>query len=353
MLAGPLVLGGCQWLLPFGVAASDGGSVGERAPWPRLEQSVGPGEQGLFEASADHRDGSSEAGPNWLVHTLPGGEELTGVWGASEQDVWVVGKGGVIYHFDGKSWSKAAATEVDLYAVHGHGSQVLAVGANSRVVRNTPAGWVAEPVPLGYDTRVLRGVAVTAERAYAVGTGGLILERAGGFWTTVGSQTSQDLLAVASDGSQVIAVGKNSVVLVAEVPAGLGTTSFVPWTGCKIEPADLAAVALRNQMVLIGGRRTATEGGWFLASVTITCFSQNLSVPATGLADSGLFAYGSAEQGMIFRPLLSSYTVKEEAVPDASGVTFNAVWASHSTAPSGQVTVFFAGTSGTVAVLRP
>jgi len=47
----------------------------------------------------------------WSVLSSPGGEDLKGVWAYSTSDIWVFGKKGSIFHWDGNAWAnhKAAA----------------------------------------------------------------------------------------------------------------------------------------------------------------------------------------------------------------------------------------------------
>lgn len=57
-----------------------------------------------------------------VVADVPTTENLNAVWGTSSSDVWVVGNAGVVLHFDGKSWTRVkiaglGARRPDLYTV--------------------------------------------------------------------------------------------------------------------------------------------------------------------------------------------------------------------------------------------
>ncbi len=66
-----------------------------------------------------------------VVHPVPSNDPTTlfKVWGTSATDVYAVGQTGLIIHYDGQKWSLIAVVPtVDLFTVHGSGSQLVAVG---------------------------------------------------------------------------------------------------------------------------------------------------------------------------------------------------------------------------------
>jgi len=54
----------------------------------------------VFEAP-DYKSSSED-----LTYDVVPGTSLDGIWGTSSNDIWVVGYGGVVYHFDGTDWSQ-------------------------------------------------------------------------------------------------------------------------------------------------------------------------------------------------------------------------------------------------------
>jgi len=77
----------------------------------------------------------------WILDELasPTSLDLSDVWGSAWNDVWAVGKSGVIIHYDGYSWSLADTSALpltlDLYGIHGrYANDVVAVGANGHVI---------------------------------------------------------------------------------------------------------------------------------------------------------------------------------------------------------------------------
>jgi hypothetical protein len=69
-------------------------------------------------------------GVAWTPTTLEDAE-LRAVWGMASDDVWAVGEGGAIWHFDGKTWSArgSAGPAIFFTGISGSGpDSVWAVG---------------------------------------------------------------------------------------------------------------------------------------------------------------------------------------------------------------------------------
>ncbi len=84
-----------------------------------------------------HYDGSSWSLQQVPVHTL------TDVWGTAANDVYAVGHDGKILHFDGNNWSsQESGTTADLFAVGtGPWGEIYAVGNNGTLRRKSGATW--------------------------------------------------------------------------------------------------------------------------------------------------------------------------------------------------------------------
>ncbi|MCK4237364.1 MAG: hypothetical protein KAX38_09620 [Candidatus Krumholzibacteria bacterium] len=65
---------------------------------------------------------------------------FTGVWGSGESDVFAVGLGGTILHYDGSNWSLMnSPTTKDLYDVWGSSeNDVFAMGLNGTILHSKP-----------------------------------------------------------------------------------------------------------------------------------------------------------------------------------------------------------------------
>jgi hypothetical protein len=65
----------------------------------------------------------------------PAAAALVGLWGSGPNDIFAVGKGGAILHYDGSDWTpEAVPTSADLRAVWGAAGEVLAVGASGTIL---------------------------------------------------------------------------------------------------------------------------------------------------------------------------------------------------------------------------
>ncbi|MHB8078017.1 MAG: beta propeller repeat protein [Candidatus Krumholzibacteriia bacterium] len=101
-----------------------------------------------------HWDGTA-----WSLQDLGTSEILTAVWGTGPSDVFVVGYKGLVYHYDGSGWSLMnSGTTRDLYAVgRGPGDGVYICGDNAVLFRLEAGTWQDTP-----DTAVLYNPAGTA-----------------------------------------------------------------------------------------------------------------------------------------------------------------------------------------------
>jgi hypothetical protein len=129
--------------------------------------------------------GNSPAGVFWLsadagVLACPGqfdgiATAYNGIWGSSASDVWAVGPGGALGHWDGASWTTPPSpTTQDLNWAWGTSPQnIWAVGAAGTIVHYNGSDWTTVASPTGQD---LYGVAGNGADAWAVGDGGTLLE---------------------------------------------------------------------------------------------------------------------------------------------------------------------------------
>jgi hypothetical protein len=225
-------------------------------------------------------------GARWAELPLPdslpldGNRDLPGfykVWGASAEDVWVVGdRGAVLRGSAARGFRQLASPSADrLFTVHGAGGQVAMVGGSGNGWALEAQGDALVPItPPG--SSLLQGVRIADDGAlWAVGLGGNIFERdAGeGAWRSVWSDVPvQSLHAVWVDAlGDVWTVGGN--VLTSELDAGVAlhyggqgaaVPSFVlpprgePPPVCpesELDPAPSASIARRWNEQLLGAIR--------------------------------------------------------------------------------------------------
>lgn len=112
------------------------------------------------------------------------------VWGRAQDDVWIVGIGGIAIHFDGADYEiTTGGTSENLFTVNGSPSGdpgFVAVGGLSSavIVENDGEGWrsatLTEPLPQ------LFGVSMSSSgEGFSVGLEGSVVQRKDGAWSEV------------------------------------------------------------------------------------------------------------------------------------------------------------------------
>jgi len=155
-----------------------------------------------------HFDGTS-----WVAMVSGNSEELLGVWGTSGTDVFAVGVGGTILHHDGTSWGlMASGTTNQLDWVWGvSGTDVYAVGPHGVVLHYTGSAWDAMTSGTSEELTAVWGA--SGEDVFAVGEAGTVIHYNGSSWTQMISGTAEKLYGVwGTSGNDVYASG-NGVVL--------------------------------------------------------------------------------------------------------------------------------------------
>ncbi len=142
------------------------------------------------------------------------------VWGSSSSDVYVVGWGGEMVHYDGVAWSEVMPDSGDvamLRCISGtSASNIIAVGRTNDldgfITRYDGNAWQNSVIANVED---LNGIWVEdAASAFAVGNLGVILRFDGSSWQRMSSRTSEALFCVAgTSASNVYAVGWAGTIL--------------------------------------------------------------------------------------------------------------------------------------------
>lgn len=171
----------------FGVMAFSANDVWAVGGTP--ESTTGPNDVLL------HYDGTS-----WKEEALPekNGKAMFKVWGASANDLYVVGEAGIVWHRSGGAFVREARGVAmnRLTTVHGCGpDEVFAVGGRELLTSNGKGDWKRSDILLVND---LNGVACASangnKSAVIVGGGSLKLRLAGTTWENdFGSQPLVDL----------------------------------------------------------------------------------------------------------------------------------------------------------------
>jgi hypothetical protein len=100
-----------------------------------------------------------DGGAGWVCQEFPSLAPQNAIWGTAKDDVYVVGDGGGIFHFDGVVWTQMATpTSERLLDVWGFaGGPVFVVGTNGTILQLIGSAWVQMPFPAnpGTDDGVL------------------------------------------------------------------------------------------------------------------------------------------------------------------------------------------------------
>jgi hypothetical protein len=109
---------------------------------------------------------------SWCMASTPAPllHPLLGVWGSGKTDVWAVGSGGTILHYDGTAWTDIpSGLKYTLYGVWGSGANDVWVVATTSIIlhgtgiQNGTATWTNTPAedlvfgPIGKQTRAIWG----------------------------------------------------------------------------------------------------------------------------------------------------------------------------------------------------
>jgi hypothetical protein len=215
-----------------------------------------------------------EALPRDEAHDVPA---IFKVWGASPDDVWVVGDGGVVLRGNASDGFRVITSGSDerLFTVHGGAGEVVMVGGSGNGLALEASGDGLVPVtPPG--ASLLQGVHVAASGAvWAVGLGGNVYARAaagaqwsaslpdtpvqslhsvwvdpeGSVWTVGGN-----VLSAALDGGVALRASERSSVEPISVPSAQDPAVPVCPAG-DADPAPGASVARRWNEQLLGAIR--------------------------------------------------------------------------------------------------
>ncbi len=147
---------------------------------------------------------------------LAGTDAMWKVWGRGGSDVWLVGSAGKVLHWDGTAFTQSSAgTGEALFTVHANSKRFVAVGGfgTGKLVENSGSGWENASPP---GANALIGVCLTETSGFAVGQYGAVYSRADGGWNeeTTGLSLNQSLHSVWIDPSGGIwAAGGNVLTI--------------------------------------------------------------------------------------------------------------------------------------------
>jgi hypothetical protein len=166
-------------------------------------------------------------GQTWtLLHQIPGGATLLGVWGANENDVYAVGTNGMILNYDGVQWTVVpSGTTATLTAVSGSSpSDVFAVGLGGTILHFDGFTWA--PQTSGTTADLLDVHCLGVSHVVAVGTTGAVRRNTGSGWSAESPGTTEHLNGVAGfTGGEFWAAGSNGSIVRHDTTSWLPSTS--------------------------------------------------------------------------------------------------------------------------------
>lgn len=96
------------------------------------------------------------------------GPGLNSVWGSARNDVWAVGTGGTIIHFNGTAWStQPSPTTGDLWVVKGDSPTRVKIGSSDGLLERSGSGWSYNTLGAGMEWRDL---ALLNDEVWGVGS---------------------------------------------------------------------------------------------------------------------------------------------------------------------------------------
>ncbi len=122
------------------------------------------------------------------------------LWASSSGDIWVIDNSGIDFvHWNGAAWVREPSVGLpgrELYELWGSSAQdVFAVGNGGAVLHFDGKGWIEQPTPPS--TGNLMAVwGVSSDEVYAAGERGSLIRYDGGRWSTVETGTSETLTGV-------------------------------------------------------------------------------------------------------------------------------------------------------------
>jgi hypothetical protein len=131
-------------------------------------------------------DGTSWKPAEGLPAGLADSYSIFKIFGRGNNDVWIIGTGGIAIHYDGTKFEQApSGTTRNLFTVHSDGQRFAAVGGfgSGVIVENDGTGWKNVTPP---NTPHVVGVYLSGNGfGYAAGAEGTIVRRDGSGWKLV------------------------------------------------------------------------------------------------------------------------------------------------------------------------
>lgn len=151
----------------------------------------------------------TEPAPRWTVLESGTSAALYGIWGASREEMYVVGEGGtILISNDGTHFRKSdSGTDQPLFGVFGLDGAVYAYGYLGTLLRSVDHGTTWQP-STGLGAATLFGMGGTPGDLYLAGEAGTVLRSTDGIaWSAVQTVGSGSLYGVWSTPNETFVIG--------------------------------------------------------------------------------------------------------------------------------------------------
>ncbi|HEY4184167.1 MAG TPA: hypothetical protein VGP07_03820 [Polyangia bacterium] len=215
-----------------------------------------------------HGDGDTWTQMQDAAGGTPTLADLAGIWGAAADDVWAVGASGVVLHFQGKEWTVVdVPTTENLKAIGGTGpDDIWIAGDNGALLHRTATGWY---VSAPKTSSTLRALWMNEGELWAVGDDAAAIHWASGTWlATQPPAVTADLTAVSALGANAAwAVGAAGTMLSwdgtswSQVPSGSTADYRGLWTN---QDSNVWAVGTNGAIVSRAHQAPFDTTAWVL-----------------------------------------------------------------------------------------
>ncbi len=154
--------------------------------------------------------------PFWDPIAIPTGNSiLLGIWGLDDDHAWIYGSNGLILYRDGVNWLRAEVPVGDeIWGIGGNApDNLVAVGQNGVILQSVDGGHRWDQVPSPTTSTLFAVAANAAGRMVAVGSNSTVLLRDGDTWEQSTVPTNQPLFEVRSEADGGFLIAGNSGLL--------------------------------------------------------------------------------------------------------------------------------------------
>lgn len=161
-----------------------------------------------------HGTNLDSANPTWtlLSGISSSTETLRSIWVHTTTDIWIVGDGGVVLHFDQNAWKQETLpglSNAPLNAVWGNGDEVWIAGNVGRTWHRHGGVWTFESAA---KQNIRGGSGFTLTQPWVVGDNGLIATRTGNSWHQINRGTTEILYDIVGEGDTAYAGGSATLL---------------------------------------------------------------------------------------------------------------------------------------------